>query len=448
MALTALAIYKLLPKTNCRECNFPTCLAFAMQLAAKKVSLSDCPYASDEAKATLEGASVPPIRLVTVGTGDNKLEVGNETVLFRHEETFYHPTGIAVEVSDDLSDGEITEKVQAINGLKFERVGFEIKVDLIAVRDRSGDPARYAQVVERVQAASNYPLVLMSENTDALDAALKVSKAGKPLICGANEANLEQAGQLAKTHACPLVVRSDNGLEKLAEMTQKLMDSGLTDLVLDVGSRQTGDVLSAMTQIRRSALKKTFRPLGFPTIAFADAEDPYLQVAQASAYVAKYASIVVVSGMEPWQILPLLTVRQNIYTDPQKPIQVKPDIYAVGNVDDSSPLLVTTNFSLTYYTVQGDVEASRVPAYIAAIDTEGTSVLTAWAAEKLTVDNVAQMLNQDGGAKDKVAHRKVIIPGLVAVMTAKLKEESGWDVLVGPKESSGIPKFLKSEWSV
>jgi acetyl-CoA decarbonylase/synthase complex subunit gamma len=231
-------------------------------------------------------------------------------------------------------------------------------------------------------------------------------------------------------------------------MTQKLMDSGLTDLVLDVGSGQAGEALSRLTQIRRSALKKTFRPLGFPTIAFAESDDPYVQISQASAYVAKYASIVVVSAMEPWQILPLLTVRQNIYTNPQKPIQVKPGIYAVGNVDENSPLLITTNFSLTYYTVEGDVEASRVPAYIAAIDTEGTSVLTAWAAEKMTVENVTQMLNQDGGAKDKVAHRKVIIPGLVAVMTAKLKEESGWDVLVGPKESSGIPKFLKSEWSI
>lgn len=447
MALTALAIYKLLPKTNCRECNFPTCLAFAMQLAAKKVSLADCPYASDQAKAELEGASVPPIRLVTVGTGDRKLEVGNETVMFRHEQTFYHPTGIAVEVADDLSDDEIKARVAAINKLRFERVGLKIAVDLVAVREKSGDAARFAQVVGAVQAASDFPLVLISDRVDALDAALKVSKDGKPLLCGATEGNLEKAGELAKASGCPLVVRSDSGLEKLAEMTQKLVDAGLTDLVLDVGTRQTQEALSRLTQIRRSALKKSFRPLGFPTIAFADGEDPYLQAARASAYVAKYAGFVVVTLIEPWQILPILTARQNIYTDPQKPIQVKADIYAVGGVTENSPLLVTTNFSLTYYTVEGDVESSRVPAYIAAIDTEGTSVLTAWAAEKLTVENVTQMLNKDGGAKDKVSHHKVIIPGLVAVMTAKLKEQSGWEVLVGPKESSGIPRFLKSEWS-
>ena len=448
MALTALAIFKLLPKTNCRECNYPTCLAFAMQLAAKKASLDECPYVSDEAKAELDGASVPPIRLVTIGKGDRKLQVGNETVLFRHEQTFYHPTGLAVEVGDDLSDDQLKARVEAINRLKFERVGLKLEVDLVAVRDNGGDAARYAHAVETAQAASDYPLVLISDSADCLEAALKVSKDGKPLICGANEQNLQQVGDMAKAGGCPLVVRSDSGLEKLAEMTQKLMGSGLTDLLLDVGSRDTAQVLSQMTLIRRSALKKTFRPLGFPTIAFADAQDPYLQAAQASAYLAKYASIVVVTAAEPWQILPILTVRQNIFTDPQKPIQVKPGIYSVGNPDQNSPVLVTTNFSLTYYTVEGDVEASRVPAYIAAIDTEGTSVLTAWAAEKLTVENVTEMLNQDGGAKDKVGHRKVIIPGLVAVMTAKLKEQSGWEVLVGPKESSGIPRFLKSEWSV
>ncbi|HIE52766.1 MAG TPA: acetyl-CoA decarbonylase/synthase complex subunit gamma, partial [Armatimonadetes bacterium] len=409
----------------------------------KKASLDQCPYVSEEAKAALEGASAPPIRLVTIGRGENKLEIGNETVLFRHEETFYHPTGVAIEVADDLTDEELETALERINGLRFERVGTTIEIDLVALRNTSGDPARFRQVVEKAVARSRYPLILMSERAEALASALEVAKDGKPLLYAANRDNYEAFAALAKENACPLAV-CGGGLEELADLTQKITALGVQDLVLDPGSRELAQMLADFTKIRRAALRKTFRPLGYPTIAFAADGDPYQETMWAATFVAKYAGIVVMKGTEPWQILPVLTARYNIYTNPQKPIQVKPGVYEVGEANENSPVLVTTNFSLTYYTVEGDVEASRVPSYIVVVDTEGTSVLTAYASEKLTAEKVAEMLQQEGGVKDKVAHRKVIIPGLVAVMTAKLKEASGWDVIVGPRESSGIPKLLRA----
>jgi len=447
MALTALEIYKHLPKTNCRECGFPTCLAFAMQLAAKRVSLDQCPYVSEEARAALEGASAPPMKLVTVGAGDKKkLEVGNETVLFRHEEKFYHPVGIAAEIRDELSDDEVEERTEYINNLRFERVGTEIEVDLVAVRNSSGDPGRFRDVVEKVDKLSRFPLILISDDPSALHGAAEVAKDGRPLLYAANGGNWEQVGATAKEFGCPLAVYGES-LEELAELTGKLTSMGVEELVLDPGTRHPREALERLTLMRRLALKKNFRPLGYPTIAFTSDGDPYQEAAEASLYIAKYAGILVLRNAQTWQVLPLLTERYNIYTDPQKPIQVEPGVYEIGEVTEASPVLVTTNFSLTYYTVAGDVEASRVPSYIIVVDTEGTSVLTAWAADKFTPEKVAEMLNEKTDIKDKVKHRKVVIPGLVAVMTAKLKEESGWEVLVGPRESSGIPKFLKA-WTV
>jgi acetyl-CoA decarbonylase/synthase complex subunit gamma len=444
MALTAIEIFKHLPRTNCKDCGFPTCLAFAMQLASKKVELSKCPHVSEEGKAALEGASAPPIRLVTIGTGERQLQIGNETVLFRHEQTFYHPPGIAVALSD--TEADLAGALAQVNGLEFERVGTTISIDLVAIRNDSGDPGRFRAAVEQAVATSRFPLLLMSEDPVAMAGAAEVAKAGRPLLYAATAANYEAMAAIARDTGCPLAVKGSS-VEEVAELTPKLNALGVMDLILDTGARTLSATLADQTRVRRLALRKTFRALGYPTITFAaDGGSPYQESARAAAYVAKYAGIVVMEGREPWQILPVLTARYNIYTDPQKPIQVQPGVYEIGEVQPHSPVLITTNFSLTYYTVAGDVEASRVPSYIGVIDTEGTSVLTAYASEKLTAEKVTALLNADGGLKDKVSHRKVIIPGLVAIMTAKLKDLSGWEVLVGPRESAGIPKLLRA-WS-
>ncbi|MDI6858647.1 MAG: acetyl-CoA decarbonylase/synthase complex subunit gamma [Dehalococcoidia bacterium] len=445
MALKALDILKFLPKkAGCKECGQPTCLAFAMKVAQKQAAIDECPHVTDEAKSALEGASAPPIRLVTIGAGENKLEIGNETVMFRHEETFYHPPGIAVRVTDDLDGDALAARVATIGALKFFRVGSEIRVDTVAVDNVSGDAGRFKSAVEAASKL-DFPMVLIAKGVDQMAAALEVCADKKPLIHAARPDNWEGFAALAKDKGCPLAVQADN-LEALAELTAKVKAAGVEDMVLDVTADGLNHTLQNLTMVRRLSLKKGVRDLGYPCITFARGDDPFEEVAQAASYIAKYAGIVVTSLSEPEQILPILTVRTNVYTDPRKPIQVEPTLHEVGATTPQSPVLITTNFSLTYYSVEGEVEASRVPAYIGVIDTEGTSVLTAFASDKFTAEGVAAFLKSDA-LKDKVAHKKVIIPGYVAAMSGAVEDESGWEVIVGPREASGIPKFLKTVWS-
>ena len=442
MALTGLEIYKLLPKTNCGKCGVATCLAFAMKLAQKQVSLDQCPDVTEQAKEALAGAAQPPIKLVTIGGGEKKLAIGNETVLFRHEETFHHPAGIAVLVDAALADADLLTRVQQINNTAYERVGQHIEVNLIAVR---GAGEALATAAEQVAANSALPLILMSEDAGAMEKALEKVGANKPLIYAATAANVEAMAALAKKFACPLAIKAAS-LESLAALSEKAQSLGAAELVLDSGAREPVKVLADQTAIRRAALRKKFRPLGFPTICFPQGKSGAEEALQAAGYVAKYAAIVVLEQAEVWEMLPLMTARQNIYTDPQKPIQLEAGLYQVGAPDENSPVLVTTNFSLTYFTVEGDVDASKVPSWVVVVNTEGTSVLTAWASDKFNAESIAANIKQTGIA-EKVKHRKVIIPGYVAVLSGKLEELSGWKVLVGPRESSGIPSFLKNTWS-
>ena len=444
MALTGLQIYKLLPKTNCGDCNFPTCMAFAMQLAAKKVSLDQCPHVSEEARKALAEASAPPMKLVRIGEGENRLEVGQETVLFRHEEKFYHPTGVAILVEDSLSDEEIDRKIDAISKLKFTRVGEQIGVDLVALRHVSSDGGRYSQLAAKIQEKIGLPPILICQDTSLLEDALKKVGDKRPLLYTATKDNFERMASLAKSYNCPLSVRAES-LEELADLTQNIKKMGVDELVLDPGTRETGKALCELTKLRRLALKKVFRPLGYPVIIFTSEDNPFQEVAQATTYVCKYASIVVMKADTPWQILPLLTVRQNIYTDPQVPNAVEAKLYEIGAVTPKSPVIVTTNFSLTYFTVESEVENSKVPTYISVVDTEGLGVLNAYAGDKWSPEKIAKTLEAQK-VREKVEHNTIIIPGLVAVFRAELEEEFGWKVLVGPEEAARIPSFLKNEW--
>jgi len=443
MAMSGLDIFKLLPKTNCKDCGKPTCLAFAMGIAAKKAALSECPHVSDEAKEALEGASAPPIRLVAIGTGDTKLEVGQETVMFRHDEKFHHPTGVAIRVSASLDEAALNEKIKTVDNLRFERVGQKIQVDLIALDGNGVAADQFAKAAKAAADDSTLHLILMSDSSDAMKAALEVVADRKPLIYAANAENYEAMAALAKEKGCPLAVVGKD-LEDLAELTPKVKAAGVEDLVIDSGARSSKAVIQDLTKMRRAALKKTFRPLGYAPITFATG-DPAEQTVQAAGYVSKYAGIVVMDCTEPWQVLPVLTARMNIFTDPQKPIQVESKLYAIGEPDENSPLMFTTNFSLTYFTVEGDVEASRVPAWILSVDTEGTSVLTAYSGDKLN-EQVVKKAMDAAKVEEVVKHRKLIIPGYVSVMSGKLEEATGWEIVVGPKESSFIPKFLQTVW--
>jgi len=444
MGLSGLVIYKLLPKTNCKECGFPTCLAFAMKLAARQVELSACPYVSDEAKAQLDAASAPPIRLVAVGAGDRKVEAGNETVLFRHEKTFYHQPGIFYRLGDDASAEAFAAQVQTIADYQIERVGMALSASGVAIENRSGDAATFGARVEQA-AKAGLAVILMSESAAAIEAGLKAAQGAAPLIYGATEENWEAMAGLAAKYKAPLAVKGNGDLNSLAALTEKLDGKGVQDLVIDPGTRDWAGSLQAVTQMRRLAIKKNYRPLGYPVIAFpgANANDAEEEALLASQGVAKYAGFIVLDHFDPAALYALLTLRQNIYTDPQKPIQVSPGLYEIGNPKPESPLLVTTNFSLTYFSVAGEVEGSGIPAWLLIADSEGMSVLTAWAAGKFDAERIAKAVNTMG-VLDKVSHRKIIIPGLVSSISGDLEEElPGWQILVGPREAINIPAFLK-----
>jgi acetyl-CoA decarbonylase/synthase, CODH/ACS complex subunit gamma len=441
MALSGLDIYKLLAKTNCRECGFATCLAFAMQLAKRAVSIDKCPHLSDDVKKLLEASSLPPIKLISIGAGDSKLDIGNETVMFRHEEKFHHPCGLGLIIEDALTDNEIKQKIEKINKLKFERVGQKIEVNLIAVK-QTKDANRFIDAVKLVAGNTQLALVLMSEEPQALKEALKITAERKPLIYAATKDNFADIAPLAAEFKVPLAALAPD-LESISNLATELSKLGASDLVLDTGKKPIGEKIWDLTQVRRLALKKSNRSLGFPAMAVIDENDFFEEAQEAATYISKYAGIILIKGVESWEVLSLLTLRQNIYTDPQKPLQIEPKLYPIGQANDKSPLLVTTNFSLTYYTVLGEVEASKIPSYILSVDTEGMSVLTAWAAEKFTPDKIVESMNKFG-VKDAVSHNNLIIPGYVAVMSGDLEEKCGRKIIVGPKEAAGIPSFLKN----
>jgi len=444
MALTGLEIFKLLPKTNCKKCGMPTCLAFAMALAQKRVKLDDCPDVSEEAKEKLAAAAAPPMRKIVFGRPDNQLQIGQETVLFRHEEKFYSPTVVAVTVSDKLKDADLKKRIEAVNALQFERVGTQIGVGAIAVMNDSGSPGPFAQACAKAKELSNLAVIAVTDSPKAAASAVAKVKDIGPLLGTATAETAEEMAKIAKEAGCPLIAKAES-IDALADLSEKIKAAGVEDIVLCLDEPALRETLYDMTRMRVLSLKKVFRPLGYPTISFVLQGSAEQQAAQACSLICKYSGIVVVETAEPYAILPMLTTIMNIFTDPQKPVQVEPKVYAIGEPDESSPLLFTTNFSLTYYTVESDVEAARVPSYILVVDTEGTSVLTAYSGDKLNEKTVADAMTKDGVEK-LVKHRKLIIPGYVAVMSGKLEEATNWEVMVGPRESSMLPKFLKEVW--
>ena len=445
MPLTGIEIFKLLPKTNCGECGVPTCLAFAMSLAAGKAELSACPHVSEEAKTQLQEASAPPIRPVTIGVGDRALKVGGETVMFRHEKRFENPPGFALLIKDTMEDSEVDARLERFKQLQYERVGLILRPELVAVKDESGDASKFEALVNKVKQSSDCGIILMSSNPDILAAGVKACADRKPLIYGANKDNLDRVADLAKEHSCLVGVKA-SGLEELAELTTKLTEAGVNDIVIDSGSRTVRQAFEDQVIIRSAALAKKFRPLGFPTIVFPSemTDDPMKEAVIASMFVAKYGGIIVLSDFQGESLFPLLVARLNIYTDPQRPLATTQGIYEIGDPGENSPVLITTNFSLTYFIVSGEIESSKVPSHLLVMDTEGLSVMTSWAAGKFVADAIAPVVKKSG-VMDKVKHNKLITPGYAAAESGGLEEElPGMEILIGPREGANIPAYLKA----
>ena len=439
MALTGIQIFKLLPGTNCKKCGSATCLAFAMNLASGKAELDACPDVSEESREKLSAASAPPIRPMTIGHGDTAIKIGGETVLFRHEKTFFNPTGIAAMISDTESDDSIAAKVKRYQKLQYLRVGLNLRPELVVIKGG----ARLAEAAKAVVDNSDMSVVLYSEDAAALKKATAVLAGKNPLIGPATKANCADVAAVAKEAKVAVWVKAAN-IDEVIELTKALSDAGVKDIVIDSGARTVKDAFIDSVSIRRAALAGN-RELGYPTIAFpAEITDSLaMQTTIAASLIAKYAGIVVLSDFDGATVFPLLLERLNIFTDPQRPMTVVQDIYPVGNPDENSPILVTTNFSLTYFIVSGEAESSRVPCWLLIKDCEGLSVLTAWAAGKFSGDDVGMFVKKIG-IEEKVKHKSVIIPGYAASILGDMEEElPGWKVSIGPREAAHLGKFLK-----
>ncbi len=436
MALSGIQIYKLLPQTNCKECGFPTCLAFAMKLAAKQVELSTCPYVTDESKAQLAESAAPPIRLVTLKSSGYEIKAGNEVVLFRHEKTFYNKPGLFINLTDDQPVEYLVKQANTVEDYHVNYVGIDLALDGLSVESRSGDPDKFGLAVKAIRSAAKKPLVLVSQDPKVISAGLSQLTGESPLICAATSANWEAMADLAKQYKAALVVRATT-LDELADLTEKIKAKGVEDLVLDPVANNMGEWLALATQIRRLALKKNFRSLGYPLVAFP--KDP----STAAQAITKYGGFIVLNQFAPELAYALLVLRQNIYTDPQKPIQVQPGIYEINAPKATDPVLVTTNFSITYFSVANEVESSGLPAWLVVCDAEGMSVLTAWAAGKFDAERIAKAIKGFNVA-DKVSIKRLVIPGHVAVLSGELESElPDWEIRVGPREALDLPKFLK-----
>jgi acetyl-CoA decarbonylase/synthase complex subunit gamma len=441
MALSGLDIFKLLPKTNCGDCGVPTCMAFAMKLAQKKAELSECPHASEEAKETLGAVSEPPIRLVKIG-GANAMEVGNETVLFRHEKTFFHQTGIAVELRTSDGEKKTLVKIQEVEEYAVERVGEELKTDLFFIRHDSEDKNDFLKTIKLVKENSSKGMILECPDEEALREGVEFLKDDRPAVFLKKELSDDDI-ELAKSNDINLILTAQS-LEELATQAEKARHSGLSNLILNLESQNAGQQLQFNTILRRGALKKNFKPFGYPLISCVRGSSKLDLLAKATLQICKYGSIIILPEYDKALLYSLFTLRQNIYTDPQKPIQVDPKVYPIGEPSPESPVFVTTNFSLTYFIVSGEIENSGISAHLVVADAEGQSVLTAWAAGKFVGETIAKFI-KDIKLEQQVKTRKIVIPGFVAQISGDLEDSlPGWEVIVGPQEASDIPSFIKS----
>ena len=446
MALKGTDVVKRLPeagKKNCKECGYPTCFAFAMKLASGGTVVDKCSHLTVEVKLELAEALAPPIKLVTVGTGANALKIGEEEVLYRHEKTFIHQPGFALLISDKELEGIVDAKIKKLKEMQFPWVGITLKGNLLALQNESGDKAKYTALVKNVCVSADFPVVLISEDTEALLAANSICAGKNPLLYPITKHNVDQIIQNIKSSPVPVAVRAES-VEELIPLTRKLKDDGIQDIVLDPGSKTFADAVRDQTLIRRAALKQSFRPLGYPTIGFPAfmTKDKKREMVLAAMYIIKYPGVIVLSDFDSHTLLPLLVQRLNIYTDPRIPMSVEEKCYQVGEPNENSPVLITSNWALTYFIVSSEVESSKIASWLCVKDTEGLGVLTGWAAGKFSGDSIGPYIKKSN-IESKVKHRKLIIPGKVARIKGELEEAlPGWEIIVGPREASEIPNYL------
>jgi len=445
MALTGLDIYKLTPKSNCKECGFPTCMAFAMKVATGGVEIQKCPHMSEDALSKLSESTAPLMKTVVFGKGDAEYKLGGETVLFRHEKTFVHKNRYAVLLSDRMSKDEVETKIANLKNICYVRIGEEMKVEIVSLQ-YTGEKQAYLELIRKIKESGlKLAYLLVCEDVAVLKDALALIQDEIPIVHGASKNNYQEMVQLVRDKKIPLGLQADN-LAELYELVENVQKLGYKELMLEPGRKSVKEAFDNAVQIRRTALKEQDRTFGYPSILFLNElapGDKFMEVALASIFTIKYGSILVLSDIDYARALPLFGLRQNIFTDPQKPMRVEPKIYSINNADENSPVLVSVDFALTYFVVSGEIERSKVPSWLVIPDAGGYSVLTAWAAGKFGGSVISKFI-KDSGIEEKTKNRKLIIPGKVAVLKGDIEDSlPGWEVVVGPDEAMHLPRFLR-----
>jgi acetyl-CoA decarbonylase/synthase complex subunit gamma len=461
--LSPIDVYKLLPKTNCKECGEENCLAFATKLVNREVTLDKCKpllaKMQEKAYEQLKEMLKPAVKEVVVGVGDKAVKIGGKLVMYRHEFTYTNPTAIAIDVTDEMSDEMILDRVKRTEAFNFEYIGQILRLNMVAVRSTSNDPDKFAATVKKVAENTGMPLTLCSLDPNVLEAGVMTIPKSRPLLYAATRDNWKEMAELALMYNCPLAVFAPNDLKMLVSLAKTLTEYGVEDLVLDPGTFSSdglADMLNNFTMIRRVACEKGDELCGFPLIGVpmvtwmerGEAVDEIVkwrEACMASMLIVRFADIIIMHSVDGWSLLPNVILRQNIYTDPRKPVAVEPGLKTFGTPEENSPVMFTTNFALTYFTVASDIESAKINAYLLVIDTEGTAVDSAVAGRKLTAEKIADAVKASG-IENKVKHKKLIIPGKSARLSGEIEELSGWQVLVGPRDSSDIPKFLQEKW--
>lgn len=437
-------------------------MAFATRLVNREVTLDKClPLLEEKNKAAygkLWDLLKPPVREIMIGSGDRAAKIGGKLVMYRHEFTYVNPTVIAIDVSDQMDDNTFKERVKGVEDFSYIYIGRELSLNMVAIRSTSNDPQQFASTVKKFAEISKLPTVLCSFNPEVVESGLMVIGKNRPLIYAATKDNWKEMADLAIIYNCPLAVFAPNDLGLLKSMTRTLLEYGVQDLVLDPGTfpnEGLADTLNAFTMIRRLACNENDELLGFPllgvplTVWLGHEGQPEIatwnETWLASALLVRYSDILIMHSLDGWSQLPLTILRENIYTDPRKPVAVDPGLKTFGNPNESSPLLFTSNFALTYYTVASDIESAKVDCYVMIVDTEGLSVESAVAGRKLTADKVAEAL-KTYKVNEKVKHKKLIIPGRAARLSGEIEEVTGLEVMVGPLDSSGIAKYIIDKW--
>jgi len=461
--LSPIDVYMLLPRTNCGECGEPNCMAFATKLVNREVELEKCtPLLREEkykeAYQKLKELLAPAVKEVVIGVGDRAVKIGGKLVMYRHEFTYHNPTAIAIDVTDEMSDEELLDRVKRVENFTYNYIGRELRLDMIAVRSTSNDPDAFKRAVEKVAEATELPLILCSFNPNVMEAGLVAVHDRRPLIYAATKENWRDMAELALMYNCPLAIFAPNDLKLLRSMAKTMVEYGVEDLALDPGTfpeEGLSDTINNFTMIRRCACKRGDELLGFPLIgtpivAWMDREAPPEVLAWREAYLAsmlisRYADLLIMHSLDGWVQLPTIIWRFNLYTDPRKPVAVEPGLRVFGKPDENAPVMLTTNYALTYFTVESDIKSAGVDCYLIVVDTGGISVESSVAGRYLTAEAIADAMKETK-IEERVKHRYLIIPGLAARLSGEIEDLTGWRVLVGPKDSSGIPAFLKKKW--